>query len=415
DSKTMKIDTHAPATRLFLGPKAPDGKSGWYRTKPFFAFAATDTPGGSGVDLSRDPSKIRYQVDGGAFQTWDPQDDAGNQIPDGVHEICFYAVDVAGNQEAGGNPKANAPDTNCRGSIKVDAKAPTASAPIDPAAPDGTNGFYSSLPEVDPSATDVAGGSGLDRAEYQIDGGVWQAAAKFDVPEGEHELRVRAFDVAGNPSAVVERTLRVDTTKPSAQLVAVAPAANDQGWLRRPRIDSIAAEDGRDGSGVASASWVLDSAAPANYEGPFEIGEGIHDVRARSLDRAGLLSDPATQTSKIDLTDPVATPTNGLNLIMILGGNATLRFRVTDALAPRVKVRVQVYDTLGAIVRRIDAAGTYAGGFRATGDGSVSWDGRDDRGRRVIAGSYVYRVQAIDQAGNSVLSTESHPLLVRIL
>jgi flagellar hook assembly protein FlgD len=132
-------------------------------------------------------------------------------------------------------------------------------------------------------------------------------------------------------------------------------------------------------------------------------------------DRAGLLSDPAEQSSKIDLTDPVATPTNSVNLISILGGNVTLRFNVSDLLAPRVKVRVQVYDTLGRIVRRIDAGGPYPGGFRATGDGSVVWNGRDDRGNRVLLGSYVYRVQAIDQAGNSVLSTESNPLLLRLL
>ena len=415
DAVQMKIDTTPPSTRMFLGPKTPDGASGWYRTRPFFAFAASDTPNGSGVDLTRAPSKIRYQIDGGAFSTWDPQDDAGNQIPDGVHEICFYAVDLAGNEEAAGDPKANAPATNCRASIKVDSQAPTALAPISPAAPDGTNGFYSSSPEVDPSASDAAGGSGLDRTQYQIDGGAWQAAQQFSVPEGDHEVRVRAFDVAGNPSPVVERSVRVDTTAPSAALVAVAPAANDQGWLRRPRINSIAAIDGRDGSGPDSASRVVDGGAPVAYTAPFEIGEGIHDVRARVLDRAGLLSAPAEQTSKIDLTDPVATPTNSLNLIMILGGNATLKFRVTDALAPRVKVRVQIYDTLGKIVRRIDAAGSYPGGFRAAGDGSVVWNGRDDKGNRVLLGSYVYRVQAIDQAGNSVLSTESHPLLVRLL
>jgi flagellar hook assembly protein FlgD len=146
-----------------------------------------------------------------------------------------------------------------------------------------------------------------------------------------------------------------------------------------------------------------------------EIGEGIHELRARVLDRAGLLSDPAEQTSRIDLTDPVAVPTNAVNLISILGANVTLRFRVTDELAPRVKVRVQVYDTLGKIVRRIDAGGPYPGGYRATGDGSVVWNGRDDNGNRVLLGSYVYRVQAIDQAGNTVLSTESNPLLLKLL
>ena len=60
-------------------------------------------------------------------------------------------------------------------SIKVDSQAPTAVAPIAPAEPDGANGFYTAAPEVDPSATDAAGGSGVDRTQYQLDGGAWTA------------------------------------------------------------------------------------------------------------------------------------------------------------------------------------------------------------------------------------------------
>ncbi len=57
------------------------------------------------------------------------------------------------------------------------------------------------------------------------------------------------------------------------------------------------------------------------------------------------------------------------------------------------RVVLRVYDVLGQEVRRVDlglqAAGYYYGPGRA-----VVWDGRDERGRRVGSGLYLYEVQA---------------------
>ncbi len=44
--------------------------------------------------------------------------------------------------------------------------------------------------------------------------------------------------------------------------------------------------------------------------------------------------------------------------------------------------------------------------------GKVVWNGRDGRNRGDPPGMYRYRVEAIDRAGNSAISTESTGFLV---
>ena len=62
-------------------------------------------------------------------------------------------------------------------------------------------------------------------------------------------------------------------------------------------------------------------------------------------------------------------------------------------LAEGGRVALRIYDVLGQEVRRVDlglqAAGYYYGPGRA-----VVWDGRDERGRRVGSGLYIYEIQA---------------------
>jgi hypothetical protein len=87
---------------------------------------------------------------------------------------------------------------------------------------------------------------------------------------------------------------------------------------------------------------------------------------------------------------------------------------VQDNLSKLVKVRVQIYNVLGDQVRSIDAPGATPDGYRPVGPGSVSWDGSYGAGRHVLPGLYFFRVQALDLAGNSAISTESREFLVGV-
>jgi hypothetical protein len=416
---TMKVDANPPISRLLVGPGKPDGSNGWYATQPFFALAAADHPGESGVDLTPDGSDpadpehvsgIFYTIDGGATKRFDPN--ADNRVPEGVHTICYWAVDIADNQEL---------PHQCSAPIKVDTTAPVVSAAINPANPDGRNSWYLEKPTITPSGTDPQGAgvnqvSGIDRVEYQIDNGPWTSAAPFQAPEGQHDIRVRAFDNAGNPATVVERTVRVDLSAPTAQIGLYPPAPNSQGWFRQSPIVSIASSDGRDSPGVDGATYQVDGNTPINYLGEFPLPEGVHNVRVRSFDLAGKGSPVFSDQLSVDLTPPVPAPADPVPTILLLIRGllhppAILPFNVQDNLG-LVKVRVQIYNVLGNVVRTIPAPGKYPDGFRDPGYGSVSWDGSLDNGTHVLPGLYFYRVQAIDQAGNSALSTESHEFLV---
>jgi len=77
-------------------------------------------------------------------------------------------------------------------------------------------------------------------------------------------------------------------------------------------------------------------------------------------------------------------------------GDASLS---ADLSAPARNVTWTITDKDGKVVRTIRQADLEAGSV------SASWDGRDDRGRRLPAGEYKIRVAADDGSGNAVAVT----------
>lgn len=61
--------------------------------------------------------------------------------------------------------------------------------------------------------------------------------------------------------------------------------------------------------------------------------------------------------------------------------------------APAASVQVRVIDASGKVVRTLDL-GARDGGLQAT-----AWDGMDDAGKRLPAGTYALEIQATDEAG----------------
>lgn len=206
-------------------------------------------------------------------------------------------------------------------------------------------------------------------------------------------------------------------SKPTGAVESYPPNPNAQGWFRQNRIDAVAVRDGRDSSGADGATYKIDSGNAVSYLTPFSVEQGVHSVTVTPRDLAGLNGNPIAQSSNVDTTPPVATPSEtppGPILISLLGiyPTTTLNYTVTDNLATRVKVNINVFDTLGNLVRRLPINGPFSGGFSAAGAGSVVWNGLDDAGHGALPGVYSFRVQAIDQAGNSILSGESPAFLV---
>jgi hypothetical protein len=146
---------------------------------------------------------------------------------------------------------------------------------------------------------------------------------------------------------------------------------------------------------------------------PFLLPEGVQQLGVKARDVAGNSTAGAAGV-RTDLTPPV--PTVGAPApqpLLLPGATTTLRFDVTDALSATVRVRVFVYNVLDNLVRTLDVPGA-GDGYRPAGAGAVTWDGRNDAGKPVLPGLYEYRVEAIDEAGNTASSTESAQFLVAV-
>ncbi len=92
--------------------------------------------------------------------------------------------------------------------------------------------------------------------------------------------------------------------------------------------------------------------------------------------------------------------------------NATLEEGTTISYALEAEaslVRVRIYDGAGRPVRELEAA-------RLTGrEGSLLWDGRDDRGERLRIGPYIVLLEAVDVEGGTTEAYKGTVILAREL
>jgi hypothetical protein len=468
-SLTIQIDRQPPQSALLSVPAAPDGANGWYVTRPWVVISAVDQVGGSGLvpSLGDNPvAGVSYYLDGTLHAApAAPAPPLGPfQLTNGVHTVCWFAQDRAGNFDVSGpggstpTPSVLAAAGQCQ-VFQVDAQVPTTTISLSPGSPNGSNGWYttpvpltvtsseaapgSSLALVDPNqlcqpaTTPPAGASGTC---VSIDGAPFEPyLATFTIPEGTHDVRAYSIDAAGNESPVVDQTIDVDLSPPVASAVIVPYAPMQNGWWASApfpgdQADSppqvvLRAVDGAQNSGVATLEYQINPTASSpwlTYTGPFNVPEGVNTVTYRAIDEAGLVEPTQTLSIPVDVTPPVVTATSPqpavwLQLLGLLGNvlglspaDAQLGWTVSDNLSPHVHITVLVFNAAGAVVQQIDG-GTYNVTPGTTLSGSTAWNGQDDTITGLVpVGLYYYRVVATDDAGNVAQSGESAPLQVKI-
>ncbi|MFE1241032.1 OmpL47-type beta-barrel domain-containing protein [Streptomyces tendae] len=274
-------DTTAPATSAEVG--GTQNADGAYVGSATVSIAATDE-GGSGVE------RIEYAI--GADGAWQPYTTPVVVDQVGEHVVRYRAFDKAGNaaEEKSVTFAVAAPDTD-------DTTAPETSATV--SGEKNADGAYIDMATVTVTASDT--GSGVNTIEYAVGDGPWTAyTAPVMVHEvGEHTVRYRATDKAGNVAAEKSVAFTVaaappqDTTPPVTGATVDGTKNSDGAYVGSAKVTVNAADEG--GSGVAGVEYSLDAGPYLAYTDPVVVDRvGRHTVAYRASDKAGNTSEPLT-------------------------------------------------------------------------------------------------------------------------
>ncbi|MEU6449216.1 family 16 glycoside hydrolase [Streptomyces sp. NPDC046979] len=275
-------DTTAPETSAEVG--GTQNADGQYVGSASVTVAATDEAGGSGVD------RVEYAI--GADGAWQPYTTPVVVDQVGDHTVRYRAFDKAGNAAAEKSVDFTvvAPDTD-------DTTPPETSATV--SGEKNPDGAYIDMATVTVTASDT--GSGVNTIEYAIGDGAWQAyTAPVMVHEvGEHTVRYRATDKAGNVAAEKSVAFTVaaappqDTTPPVTGATVDGTKNSDGAYVGSAKVTVNATDEG--GSGVDRVEYSLDAGPYLAYSAPVVVDRvGRHTVAYRASDKAGNTSEPVT-------------------------------------------------------------------------------------------------------------------------
>lgn len=265
-----------------------------------------------------------------------------------------------------------------------DTTAPEASAHV--SGTQNAQGQYVGSASVALHATDNEGGSGVDRVEYAIgDEGAWQPYTTPVVVDqvGDHKIRYRALDKAGNVSAEKSVTFTVvapqsdDTTAPETS-ATVSGEQNPDGTYVAMATVTVSASD--TGTGVNTIEYAIGSGAWQPYTAPVMVHEvGSHTVRYRATDKAGnVAAEKNVQFTVVAAPQPDTTaPVTGVtvegakNSSGAYIGNAKVTVTATDEHHGSGVDRIEYSIDGGPYLAYtapvvVDRAGTHTLGYRAT-------------------------------------------------
>ncbi|MER6244500.1 OmpL47-type beta-barrel domain-containing protein [Streptomyces griseorubiginosus] len=264
-----------------------------------------------------------------------------------------------------------------------DTTAPTARAQV--SGTQNAQGQYVGSASVALTATDEAGGSGVDRIEYAIgDTGAWQPYTAPVVVDqaGDHKVRYRAVDKAGNVSAEQSAAFTVvpppsDDTAPPDTSATVSGEKNPDGTYIDMATVTVSASD--TGSGVDTIEYAVNSGTWQPYTMPVMVHQvGSHTVRYRATDKAGNVAAEKSVAFTVVAAAPQDTvpPVTGVtvdgtrNSDGAYVGNARVTVSATDTGGSGV-AGIQYSIDAGPYLAYtapvvVDRAGTHTLAYRAT-------------------------------------------------
>ena len=243
---------------------------------------------------------------------------ATNGGGDGSYTVTSYATDNAGNSQASGSSVT----------FTIDNVTPVTSIRISPAAPTGSNGWYTvSIPTFTLDASD-SGGPGVATTFYQIDGGTTHTytGSAVEIPDGPAEtVSYWSVDTTGNTETTHDYgPLKVDTTPPTGGSLT-ANGSPSSSYNTTGTVALAFASFTDDGSGISSnqisrASGTLidnvcgpiSGAAGVIVSGPNDsasLTTGCYQYTLTGTNNGGNTAVATSAIIKVD-TSPPSTPTS---------------------------------------------------------------------------------------------------------
>ncbi len=231
----------------------------------------------------------------------------------------------------------------------ADTTAPETSATVE--GEKNAAGAYIGQAKVTLAATDAD--SGVATVEYADGDDAWQPYTTPVVIStvGDHTVRYRATDKAGNVSAEKTESFTVaapptdDTTPPETSATVSGEQDADGNYLGMATVTVTASDTG---SGVNSIEYAVDQADWAAYTGPVMVhGAGARKVRYRATDKAGNVA--AEKAAEFTVVAPPTEDTTPPVTTAVVGG----RTNSDGAYATSAEVTVTATDT-GSGVDRVE-------------------------------------------------------------
>lgn len=187
----------------------------------------------------------------------------------------------------------------------------------------GNNGWYISDVQVNLTALDDEGGSGVAQTEYSSDGTNWYTIIPFTLTdEGTTTVYYKSTDNAGNVESTKNQTIKIDKTPPIITGVPITlPNAN--GWYNNDVLINFTASDNLSG---------LDNGTPDTI---ISTDGASQNITGTAIDKAGNSASFNVTGINIDKTPPkiIGSRTPAPNGNSWNNGDVNVHFDCSDSLS----------------------------------------------------------------------------------
>jgi len=376
-----------------------------YDTSATITITATDD-GPAHEELSG-VKEITYILDGGTPVTTAGDTAAVTVEETGDYTLSFFATDNAGNQEA----------TQTATFTVRDVTPPVSSTDV--------KASYTASATVNITATDDAGGSGVDSITYTLDGGTpvvvpgTTAAVSVSIPGSvahAYTLEFWAVDMAGNIEATQSVTFTID---PASDKTPPVSGSDAKSSYDTSATITITAEDavvvGEATSGVKEVTYTLDGGTPVTTAGSTAVvtvgKSGDYTLSFFATDVEG--NQEATQTVTFTVRDVTAPLSSSDAADVYASAPATVTITATDE-AGGSGLAALYYRVDGGAVETVTPVGsapvyTFAASVVITGDGTYTLEfwAEDNAGNVGAVGTATFRVGPLPDKTAPVSSSDA--------